>query len=167
MQDNNAEKIISRVFHQLGFANINMQDFQDRLRYQKIVYLMQNFGLSLGYGYGWYVRGPYSPDLTKTLFRISGDPELFSQGKQITFKEQETVVSRINEFKNILGNDINNPIFLEVLASMVFIKNTFYSKKIRDNELKEILLKMKPRLKHEPDLDITIERACSKISAFN
>ena len=58
----------------VGFDWVDMDNFNNRLIYQKVIYLMQNFGLSLGYGYSWYVKGPYSPDLRKP-FLIS--PLLF------------------------------------------------------------------------------------------
>lgn len=162
-----AVNVLSRVFNQLGFPGINMVDFQDRLRYQKIVYLMQNFGLSLGYGYSWYVRGPYSPDLTKDLFTISNDPSIFSHGRDLKFKEEAAVVSKIGAFKKILGEDLKDPLFLEVLASMVFIKKAHREKKLGNDELKTLLLTLKPRLKQEPNFDTTLNKACLRISEFN
>lgn len=36
-------------------------NFDDRLRLQKYVYLIQRLGLSLGYRFNEYLRGPYSP----------------------------------------------------------------------------------------------------------
>jgi uncharacterized protein YwgA len=166
MEGTVAEEILSRIFHQLGFSEIKMNDFQDRLKYQKIVYLIQKFGLSLGYGYSWYVRGPYSPDLTKNLFSISKNPTIFSEGCKLRLNNEEKVISRIDEFKNLLEENINDPLFLEILASMVFIKDTYQSKNVDNEELKEILLELKPRLKQESNLDLVINKACSKISAF-
>src|SRR5689334_9264229 len=43
---------------------------EDRVKLQKAVYLAQAAGLSLGYRYSWYVRGPYSTDLTKDYFAL-------------------------------------------------------------------------------------------------
>jgi len=167
MDDTVDERILSRVFSQLGFPKIDMNNFQDRLKFQKLVYLMQNFGLPLGYGYSWYVRGPYSPELTKTLFSISNNPALFSKGKELRFKEEAAVVSRIDEFGKLLGVDLTDPLFLEVLASMVFIKKAHRSKKLDDDELKTLLLSLKPRLKHEENIELTLHKACSKIANFN
>ncbi|HNX17195.1 MAG TPA: hypothetical protein PKM50_02585 [Methanoregula sp.] len=167
MENAVAEKIISRVFSQLGFSKINMNDFQDRLKYQKLVYLMQNFGLSLGYGYSWYVRGPYSPELTKALFTISNNPALFTEGSQIKFKDETEVIKRIDNFRGLLGSDLSDPVFLEVLASMVFIKKAYCSKKLGEDDLKTLLLSLKPRLKHEENIEAILQRACSKVSNFN
>ena len=37
----------------------SMDSFDDRLRFQKIVYLLQAFDINRGYDYSWYLRGPY------------------------------------------------------------------------------------------------------------
>lgn len=42
----------------------------DRIRLQKIVYLLQRCGVNLGYNYGWYIYGPYSRDLTSVYYDL-------------------------------------------------------------------------------------------------
>lgn len=37
----------------------SMDSFDDRLRFQKIVYLLQAFDINRGYDFSWYLRGPY------------------------------------------------------------------------------------------------------------
>ena len=37
----------------------SMDTFEDRLRFQKTVYLLQAFGINRGYDFSWYLRGPY------------------------------------------------------------------------------------------------------------
>lgn len=37
-----------------------LQSHDDRMLLQYKVYLAQDFGLPLGYGFGWYIHGPYS-----------------------------------------------------------------------------------------------------------
>lgn len=45
------EKILSKILNLLGIESIDMDSFDNRLKYQKLIYLVQNSGLSLGYGY--------------------------------------------------------------------------------------------------------------------
>lgn len=45
-----------------------LEDFPNRLSVQKATYLAQAAGINLGYYYSWYLRGPYSPALTKDLY---------------------------------------------------------------------------------------------------
>src|SRR6266446_6722845 len=44
--------------------------FDDRMALQKTIYLCQQAGVHLGYRYNWYLRGPYSPDLTRDAFEL-------------------------------------------------------------------------------------------------
>lgn len=43
----------------------------DRKRVQKAVYLGQIAHVDLGYRFGWYLRGPYSPGLTKDYYALA------------------------------------------------------------------------------------------------
>jgi len=49
-------------------TNVSVDDFNDRLRLQKIVYLAREIGFDCGFAFDWYVRGPYSPSLTRMLY---------------------------------------------------------------------------------------------------
>ena len=54
----------------LGFKP-NMQDFSERKKVQKLIYLIQEVaGISMGFDFNWYHHGPYSPGLTKVLFEL-------------------------------------------------------------------------------------------------
>ncbi len=48
-----------------------MSTFQGRLILQKTVYLLQAFGISLGYRYSWYLFGPYSAELARDGFELA------------------------------------------------------------------------------------------------
>ena len=45
--------------------------FPKRKELQKVVYLGQRVGVDLNYRYGWYVYGPYSPELTKDYYQLA------------------------------------------------------------------------------------------------
>jgi len=45
-------------------------DFNARLILQKTIYLMQKFDLFIGYTYSYYLRGPYSPALTRDAYAL-------------------------------------------------------------------------------------------------
>jgi len=50
---------------------LQVNTFDDRLIAQKAICLAQAAGLQLGYHFHWYLRGPYSPSLTKDLYAAS------------------------------------------------------------------------------------------------
>ena len=56
--------IIKRV------SNFSMASLEDRKKFQKTIYLLQAFGIDLGYEFIWYLHGPYSPELTRVGYAI-------------------------------------------------------------------------------------------------
>ena len=52
--------------------SLKLELFEDRLALQKVTYLLQEAGVVLGYDFTWYVRGPYSPSLTKDAYQLAG-----------------------------------------------------------------------------------------------
>ncbi|MCK5467385.1 MAG: hypothetical protein KAI99_02720 [Cyclobacteriaceae bacterium] len=154
------KQILSKVFGILGIEPV-MEPFEKRILYQKIVYLLQS-SLSLGYGFTWYVRGPYSPHLTRVLFDIN--PETYSDSQNINFKNHEKIEQLLEDFKNKLGDKLEDPIFLEVLASL------HYLNKERESDLpflKHRLLSLKPNLKEIDGIDDVIQGAYDKLPEFN
>jgi len=57
----------------LNYSCLSSDDFQDKLVIQKIVYLLQMKGIKFNYSFNLYVRGPYSPDLTKDIYAHSDE----------------------------------------------------------------------------------------------
>ena len=52
--------------------DLDLADFNRRLVLQKTVYLVQAAKVDLGYTFRWYLRGPYSPGLTRDAFSLRG-----------------------------------------------------------------------------------------------
>ncbi len=55
-------------FKALGFTP-SLNNFENRLKMQKIICLLEIMGMDIGYNFGIYVRGAYSPDLTEDLYQ--------------------------------------------------------------------------------------------------
>jgi len=56
-----------------NFGDFDPSSFKDRLRAQKIIYLLQSSGVPLGYSYSWYLHGPYSRQLADDFFEGSNE----------------------------------------------------------------------------------------------
>ncbi|MDR7666365.1 hypothetical protein RG963_11345, partial [Methanosarcina sp. Z-7115] len=94
-----AERALCRVFEVLKVGKPNMSEFDNRLKYQKIIYLLQSFtGLSLGYGFKWYLKGPYSSPLAHSLYFIEGNPSIYTEGQDIVFKQNDEVIRKLQNF---------------------------------------------------------------------
>ena len=111
------DKVIA-ILKELDFKP-NVKNFQDRLIMQKLVYLLQLKGVKIGFDYGLYVRGPYSPGLTKEIYSRTNDFENFQTSEKLAPLELEAV----HELKEIFEM---KPGWLEVAATYAFfIKEGF------------------------------------------
>ena len=52
---------------------LDLSSFDKRLVIQKLVYLIQQKGVHLGYSFNWYLRGPYCPGLTEDAFNLEAE----------------------------------------------------------------------------------------------
>lgn len=103
---------------------LGLTRFDDRLSLQKSVYLLGELGLHLGYRFTWYLRGPYSPELTRDAFEVSEEKSPIAQ-QALNYRLGPNAKDVIETFK-ILAND-NRPAhldkakWLEVLASVHYL----------------------------------------------
>jgi uncharacterized protein YwgA len=105
----------------MAFLNVmglsdKLNSFTGRKRIQKTVYLLQQLGAELRFSYTWYVHGPYSPDLTRTIFNPLQDEPMRTLDKN----ELEIV----NTARNFLAQDFYSADALELIVSLIYlIKN--------------------------------------------
>ena len=156
--------VLSKV---LELGKPDMSTFDNRLQLQKIIYLLQSSGMSLGYGYNWYVKGPYSSPLAYDLFGIEKSTEIYEKNEGIKFKDHEHIVHKLKSFRDFLGDDINDVKYLEVLASLHYINEATFSCKDDESELKHRLLEAKPSLKNVTNIDDIISKAYTNLSKFD
>lgn len=72
---------------------------------QRKMYLAQYLGIPLGYGYSWYVHGPYSPDLARDSYRII--TEIGSIDKDLKFEDEfSKIISAVNAIEDNLSNPL-------------------------------------------------------------
>jgi uncharacterized protein YwgA len=94
-------------------------DFNQRLVTQKTVYLLQAFGLYLGYLFTWYIRGPYSPNLTRDAYSLTA---MYSHIPEVKFADSHAE-TRFGEFLQLLKTIGNNERQWEILASIHFLRH--------------------------------------------
>lgn len=97
------------------FGPIKLDHFDDRLRLQKLAFLIQEIGGRSDFVYYWYVRGPYSPALTQVLF--SREDVANKNHPGISGGELD-LAGRV---KSLVGDKINDPLTLELYASVWYL----------------------------------------------
>ena len=121
-----------------------IDDVNARKEKQKAVYLAKILGVDLGYSYGWYVRGPYSPSLANDYYELQASQEDFTGH---TLKEDVRI--KIDAFQtNLLRsehrpNDMETHNWLELLASWHYLKHI---SKYDDAQAQTMFANKKPHL---------------------
>ena len=99
-----------------------LETIHDRILLQKKIYLAQDIGLSLGYGYSWYIHGPYSTDLTAVAYQII--PEGDTAIENHSFKEPyASMIARVNSLASVIDEQkltISVVQWYELIASIAY-----------------------------------------------
>ncbi len=99
-----------------------LDTFDNRLIIQKAVCLAQAAGVALGYYFRWYLRGPYSPALTRDVFGIAAELAAnFDESQGWTLDADS--VGRLESIREIIRETDQNKRarWLELLASVHFL----------------------------------------------
>ena len=120
----------------------SIQDLSDRIRFQKAIYLSQEAGVRLGYGFGWYVRGPYSPSLARDYYylHMARDKSTVTHDRKL----RKAILSQLNNIRPLMSPpsavtlDTSN--WLELVSSLHYLRNA------AGKEASEKLANVKPHL---------------------
>lgn len=116
------------------FSGINkkilMDKFEDKLQVQKITYMAQEHGINLGYEFEWYLRGPYCKQVS-----IDAHIIIDSKKENVSPKDVGLDEEKVKEFGNLLKPYINDPEWLEIAGSLLYLYNENYS----DKELDQVI----------------------------
>lgn len=108
------------VLKQIKDYEFSMAGFDDRLKFQKTVYLLQAFGVYLGYDFSWYLRGPYCTILAANGFSLRGIyASIPGQGVKFDDKASQKRFERFLKF--VRGKSADE---LEIAASLHYLAQT-------------------------------------------
>ncbi len=121
LDDMNKQTVdLGYVLKQFPKYDFTMKGFDDRLRLQKFIYLLQAHGIYLGYDFSWYLHGPYCTTLARRGFALE---RIYKEvpGDEVWF-ESPQVQDRFAKFKDAIVDKIADVKFLEVAASLHILK---------------------------------------------
>lgn len=102
----------------------DINSLEDRKRVQKAVYLAQRAGVDLGYRYGWYLLGPYCPDLTQDYYELAVAQQIGEGVNGSRLSERDA--AKLHELRPLLevpgGVDLPSEDWLELLASVDYLR---------------------------------------------
>ncbi len=143
----------------------SIRTVSDRLLIQKSIFLAQVVGqVPLGYSYGWYVRGPYAPSLTKDYYALQSELVAFDPASNEQRKERslrEDIRERLCMVAKLLvpPSDIplTKPAWAELIASVVYLARV---ERRSGDGIKERIRETKPWLADYTARAIQVAFAC-------
>lgn len=105
-------------------GGFRIEELEERVFVQKAIYLLQVLGIDLRFRFSWYLRGPYSTDLTQCVFEINGDKKLQERAESYSLRRE--VVPGVDRLRGILEAKpevLDPPDWLELLSSIHYLKH--------------------------------------------
>lgn len=106
------------ILRHIDGYEFSMDGLGDRLKFQKMVYLMQAFGVYLGYDFSWYLRGPYCTVLTSNGFLLQ---QVYDRipSRDVRFDDKKTQKMFEKFLKFARGKSADD---LEIAASLHYMR---------------------------------------------
>lgn len=130
------------ILRQIPNYEFSMDEFEDRLKIQKTIYLLQSFGIYLGYDFSWYLRGPYCTSLATNAFALQDIYEDIPNDIDTKFKDTQKQKHFLNLQKLVTSKTVDE---LEILASIHYLKQI----KKNDSEIKKQVESKRKRFTEE------------------
>ena len=134
----------SKLFASLRALGINpkMSTFAERKKVQKLTYLLDKiFGMNFKFSYNWYLHGPYSPEVTTTIFDVIERGQIVHINPKVLLAED---LRKIDQLKSFLGDDLDSNDKLELLVSLHFLMQYLKDPKITQEDIIAFLKAKKP-----------------------
>ena len=108
------------VLKQFPEYDFKMDTFEDRLRLQKLIYLLQAHGIYLGYDFSWYLHGPYCTTLSRRGFALE---RVYKEmpDDNVRFENKRNRM-QFEKFMNFVRDKVEDTDFLEAVASLHILK---------------------------------------------
>lgn len=149
-----ANYLLKPVFKCIFDKDFQPNIFEDRLEMQKVVYLLQNMGISVGdYKFMWYKHGPYSQILQNDILNLYNIDDIDIEFSSDAKREIEALKNAI--FKDNLKYDISK--WVECLGSLHYIKENILPSSAKEEDILEELVDRKPYLNNDEDNVVALQ----------
>jgi uncharacterized protein YwgA len=140
-----ANSLLAPLYKDVYKEDFNPGVFNDRLKMQKTVYLLQEMGISVGdYSFFWYIHGPYSQELQNDIISINES----SFGNILYSEEANEAIEKLSEVLTH-PNFYNKENWAECLASLQYLRSNIVSINGTEDQLLTELSKRKQHLNNK------------------
>ena len=130
---------LQAIYEKVYGSSFSYDNFEDRIRLQKAVYLLENMGVDIGdYSFSWDSYGPYSLGLDCEASQLDATFTLtrtFSKFAEDSFKRLKEIAEHETRY--------SVSCWMECIASMHYLKNVF---RIGEDDIVAELVRRKPHL---------------------
>ena len=136
-------------------GGLRLDTLVERKLLQKRIYFLQEFGVDLGYSFGFHVYGPYSPELTEDAYFLKRQMEQAPdtlERSELSSSEQDALTPTIKFLVKYEGDEVKTAYWLELLSSLHFLWNFSY---IKDKTKEKVFNRLieKKRIRNPDDLE--------------
>jgi len=136
--------------YKLIFPELRLNSFEERLKFQKTIYLLKAFGVNFQeLNFTWYKRGPYCFELIGVQYRKGTETNNLAQ--------EET--ENIKKNKAALAEFLKDPNTAELYASVAYLS---FEERLDEKEVIRKMGLIKPWFKQED-----IARALQKLKQYS
>jgi uncharacterized protein YwgA len=119
---------------------IKNDSFESRIKVQKLAYIIQNILGKKLYNFNFYIRGPYSRELTNDYFSYIND----FINRKTDYEPKKDEKERLEEVKQLICSMSISQ--LEIVADLIFLRNEMG---LNEDEAEEKLHELRPQFKIE------------------
>ena len=145
--------LLKLVLDEIGLGDLKIDDFRSRKILQKKMYLLQLTGVDLGYRFNWYLYGPYCPALASNTFTLRDEIRYDDEFKN--YELNSKTKGKLNSLKGVTrlpeSSGITEPEWLELLASLHYLKHIAYWPGKGDPDFEEVFEKLVQSKSHFRD----------------
>ncbi len=118
----------------------------ERIKAQKLVYLLQNRKRKCFYQYNIYVHGPYSPSLSRDYYELArSSSKVQSSADSALVREAKSLFQKVRKFKTPDNAALSVVSILELLSTTSFFADRFSSRE----RVKQAVRRIKPNFTDE------------------
>jgi uncharacterized protein YwgA len=107
-----------------------MNDFDSRLKLQKLIYILRSANVDFPYNFTWYIYGPYSSELTRDGYAFARSANNMMDDYNPSLEERRAI-DQVGRASVIL----KDPDRAELVASFLYLTDRYESQDLAEEQL--------------------------------